>query len=123
MKLWLKRSLGPLSEWFSVLFSKTALYTPSSLSTSDLSSFLATQLDKNSHWELEAKKKRKRNLKPFILDAYRKVVHVISRFHEQIISKVSLKLKRRDFSLPPPFSTHQWKDREEKAEKREEREK
>lgn len=39
---------------------------------------------------------------------FRKVVHVISRFHEQLLSKVSPKLERRDV-FPPPSSTHQCK--------------
>lgn len=51
--------------------------------------------------------------------AFRKVVHVISRFHEQIISKVSLKLRRQDVFPPPSLSTHHWKGgRQATAEKR-----
>jgi hypothetical protein len=40
------------------------------------------------------------------------VLRIISRFPEQIISKVSVELKGRDFFPPPPFSKHQSKGRE-----------
>lgn len=45
-----------------------------------------------------------------VFHAFRKVVHVISRFQKQIISKVSLKFKRRDVFPPLSLSTHHWKE-------------